>query len=449
MKKITSLLVVCFLLAVGTNLWAQSFASGSGTALDPYVISTVAHMESMHTADYTNPVYYKLTADIDMTGVNWIPVNLDPYPNHIHFDGNGHIISNLSVIGTPYASLFGVLLGSCKNLGVINATIESTGGGGIIAGYVGLKGPNKPTGIISNCYTTGTVSGTDAVGGIAGNIGKPNGEEFSIVRNCYSTADVISTNTTGNSRVGGVVGIVYDRGVLENSYATGKVTSSNFGAGGVAGWADANLKGVVAMNSSVNNLVSGKLGRICGNMGAIDGAIAQGVNCWGYEGVVLDDAGYIIPDGDLVKGEVSTRNTPYDGETKSLEFLSNAMNYFQDLDWDFASATNIWAQDMSNGKPIFQWQFDRGDYADLDGHTTSINENFLESTNILFKNGALTINSENQISGVQIYNTAGQLVYSTISMNTNEATIQLEQNKVFVVSVLVDGKWNSTKILSK
>ncbi len=447
MSTIKTFFAICFLAAISSHLSAQTFGGGSGTALDPYLISTVAHMQSMHTANYANPLYFRLTADIDMKGVNWQPLNpTTPYDRHIHFDGNGHVIKNLKVEATAYGSLFGVVCGSVRNLGVINADIESTSGGGIIGGYAGLKGPNKPTGMIINCYTTGKVSGTDAVGGIVGNVGKPNGDELSGVINCYSTADVTATNETGNSRAGGIAGIVFEKGVLKNSYATGTVKSSHAGAGGIVGWSDASVEGLVALNSKVVNTNSGNLGRIAAFMGAVGSVQAQGINCWGFDGVVLDDASFILTESDLQQGEVTVRNAPYDGVSKTREFLSDPMNYFQELDWDFASDNNVWAQTMYNGYPIFQWMYERGDYAaisGLSGGGTGLTQSRADNLTISLTGTTVEVFGTN-ISAVKVSDISGKTVYNGV-----KTVFKLPTKGIYLVAVTSDNKEIIRKFIVK
>ncbi|MFI3165028.1 MAG: right-handed parallel beta-helix repeat-containing protein, partial [Bacillota bacterium] len=85
--------------------------------------------------------------------------------------------------------------------------------------YVGgVVGPNSGT--VSNCYNTGTVTGsTVGIGGVAG-------YNFGSVSNCYNTG-----NVTGDSNVGGVVGS--NNGTVSNCYAfsgisvTGNADSNN------------------------------------------------------------------------------------------------------------------------------------------------------------------------------------------------------------------------------
>lgn len=351
------------------------FAGGDGTEANPFLIETANHLQNIHSLDWSNnsaskPYYFKLASDINMEGRNWTPINnVDPYMKFLHFDGNGHIIKNLKVEDAGYGSLFGVLLGSVKNLGVVDANIKSTSGGGIIAGYVGLKGPNKPTGIVENVFTTGSVSGNDAVGGIAGNIGKPNGDALSKVVNSFSTASVIATNSGGsNSRAGGLVGILFEGGVLENGFSTGEIlsnTSGGRGAGGIIGWADTKISNLIAYNPSIKNVGDGLNGRISANMGQVGGIIAQGENCWAAEDVKLYKNEELVPSSAYNTGEVTERNSSFDGETKSKAFLSDIDNYQNELGWQMGSQ-GPWAYSLTEkGYPILQWLFLRGDYEDF------------------------------------------------------------------------------------
>lgn len=363
-----------FILVKKKGQGNETFAGGDGSLNNPYLIATAAHLQSMHTLNWTNtetnPYYFKLTADIDMAGRSWTPLNnQDPYARYLHFDGDGHIIKNLKVGKSSYGSFFGVLFGSCKNLGLVNVDIESSNGAGAFAGYLGLRSPDKAAkiGLLENCFSTGKIMGTDAVGGLIGNVGKPNSTgQASKITNCFSTADVTATVTgSGNSRAGGLAGIVYDGGIVENGFASGKIisnTSSGKGAGGVVGWTDIKIKGLVALNSSVSNVGAGTAGRIASAMGLVNSVIAQGENCWATEDLVLMKSGAAVPASSLVTGQVTVKETAYDGETKTKIFLKDMNNYNSILGWKLGP-NNPWASTTNkNGKPILQWLFLRGDY---------------------------------------------------------------------------------------
>lgn len=440
--------VTSFIL-VKKRLSDDNFAGGQGTISDPYTITTAAHVQSMHDVDYTNPVYFKLNADVDMAGIAWEPLNYQsPYSNHIHFDGNGHIIKNLTSKNYAYGSFFGVLCGSCKNLGIINADIESSNGGGIIAGYAGLKGPGAPTGKIEGCYTTGRVVGTDAVGGIVGNVGKPNEEDISYVKNCYSTAEVLANRTIGYARAGGIAGIVYEKGIVENSYATGEITSASYGAGGIVGWTDSDITGCVAMNSTISTAAQGNIGRIAAVMGEVSGNIAQGSNCWGLDNIVLSNAGTILSEADLITGEVTVGRGSYDGASKTKEYLSKPLNYFSELSWDFASEENVWSQTMSNDFPIFQWLFNRADYKDIDGHhnvDTSVDDKSSIDNFYVWSNGkSIHIKSNEDLGHVRMYSISGKLVYGK-QVYSNSTSLSVANAGVYVIVVAKGNKTTSRK----
>ena len=63
-------------------------------------------------------VYFKMTADIDMSDIaNWSPLNdseINGFNRYIDFDGNGHLIKNLRCSDQKYASFFGVLCGELR-----------------------------------------------------------------------------------------------------------------------------------------------------------------------------------------------------------------------------------------------------------------------------------------------------------------------------------------------
>jgi len=77
------------------------------------------------------------------------------------------------------------------------------------------------TNTVTNCYNTGTVSGSQYVGGVVGN-------NPGTVTNCHNTG-----NVSGNNYVGGVVCNNYN-GSVTNCYNTGDVSGKNY-VGGVVG----------------------------------------------------------------------------------------------------------------------------------------------------------------------------------------------------------------------
>ena len=162
---------------------------------------------------------YILMNDIDLAGYDWTAVGT--YDNRFagEFNGNGYVISNLT-INEPtkqFQGLFGVgdARTSYSNVGLENVNVK---GGAATGGLIGSGAV-----YIDNCYVTGAVSGDYRVGGVVGDFG---GMNFSVT-NCYTSCDVVGTNY-----VGGIIGdgcsYMYD------SFSTGFVTGNNY-VGGLIG----------------------------------------------------------------------------------------------------------------------------------------------------------------------------------------------------------------------
>ena len=185
---------------------------------------------------------YELIRDLDFAGSKWAEGATGPdavaegwepiseYPLETFFvsflEGNNHTISNLYINrpGITYVGLFGYMgAGSqINNLGIIEAKV--VGGGN-----VGILTASNESGLIINCYTTGTVEqrntdrpGGRVVGGLVGNNFAGFNGRFGVISNCYSTANVIAKGEEG--RAGGLVGDNY-YGIVRASYATGNVTA--------------------------------------------------------------------------------------------------------------------------------------------------------------------------------------------------------------------------------
>ncbi len=142
-------------IAADTAAWdgsvAASFSGGSGTADDPWKISTgseLAYLASVVNSNgsATYDKYYILTADIDLGGQEWIGIgNKDDAAKAFKgkFDGNGKVITGFAINEerdyTP--GLFGMLDGGAvvKNLtvhGRIRAGSKSSAFGGLLCASV-------------------------------------------------------------------------------------------------------------------------------------------------------------------------------------------------------------------------------------------------------------------------------------------------------------------------
>ena len=195
--------------------------------------------------------------------VSWTPIGTDY--DHTYtgkFDGQGHTISGLyfNAPSTDYVGLFGYLAenGEIKNVGVIDSYFVGCWRLGGVCGW-------NDSGTITGCYNTGTVSGSEFVGGVCGHISS-NGK----ITDCYNTGTV-----SGSSNVGGVCGL-NEFCTITGCYNTGTVSSSCGYVGGVCG---RNENGTIT-NCYNSGEVSGEyyVGGVCGlNMdGTITGCYNTG-----------------------------------------------------------------------------------------------------------------------------------------------------------------------------
>ena len=141
-----------------------------------------------------------LLADLDLSGIDWYPIgqysdtSFAGYTEKAYtstFDGNGHIISNLSVtLDTPlYGGLFGKIdsNGKVNNLGIVNASITS--GAGAPVGV--MAGAGKGV-WFENCYTAGNISLLTSSGQCGGFVGKV--DIYTYIGRSYTTYDVLASN---------------------------------------------------------------------------------------------------------------------------------------------------------------------------------------------------------------------------------------------------------------
>lgn len=221
-KKFRILLGILILwLMCGQTLWAQttnkycsidiyadSYAGGDGSKTNPYEIATAEQLAKLardvNNGNTFRGKYFKLTADIDLSGGIWMPIgkyyNYGNSNNRLFFgkfDGNGHVIKNMHIQwedaddnAKSVWGLFSTLQGESStnlttvtNLIIENATVEkkrdfSPNGSGYYVGVV--AGEIYPNTELSNIIIHGSkITDNDEtyelnretkIGGIAGNV---------------------------------------------------------------------------------------------------------------------------------------------------------------------------------------------------------------------------------------------------------------------------------------
>ena len=190
---------------------ADSFAGGSGTQEDPYLISNgdeLAYLAKLTMANgvKTKGVYYKLTADIILNedvltkghqlneaGVNdfckWTPIGHYISDSDLsqtfqgYFDGNGYSISGIYCPDNEFAAgLFGhIYNGNVHDLSVLDTYVKASNLGGGIAGYLQSTSETE-TARIYNCYAEACVVGGYSMGLAVGHVAG----SYSSVDHCYT-----------------------------------------------------------------------------------------------------------------------------------------------------------------------------------------------------------------------------------------------------------------------
>ena len=209
-------------LAAAKDLGYTIESDGSYTVTSADGLMNVAELVNRGKTD----INITLDKNIDLTGKGWTPIGTN-YDNSYTgtFDGGGHTIKGLTVTtNDQFVGLFGYLnrAGTVKNVVMEGIQITSNHMFGCTGGVVGYS-----WGTIENCSVSGSVSGTDCVGGVVGS------QKAGSIIGCSSSATV-----KGTHYVGGVAGEKW--GTMIACYATGNVTleigsPKNLSGGGVVG----------------------------------------------------------------------------------------------------------------------------------------------------------------------------------------------------------------------
>jgi hypothetical protein len=199
---------------------------GMGISSDPYRIATAEDLGAM--GRYSRSAWYRLTADIDLSGIRWFAPPVAAFDGV--FDGHGHRVKFLTLHGDTrdYFGLFGRVgrSGWVFDLGLEDALIDVPDDSLRVAPLAG-----ENAGHIVNCYVTATVVAGRNCRSLSGLVGV---NWLGVVSDCYTVAEMHAA--AGSSQVGGLVGFNY-MGTLTNCYTAGRVLSENAkSVGALAGY---------------------------------------------------------------------------------------------------------------------------------------------------------------------------------------------------------------------
>ena len=340
-------------------VWTQDKWDGT-TVAEPtkdeqgyYQISTGAELAYFQNQSMQKA---KLMCDIDLGEHPFTPIS-----NVVEFDGCGHTIRGLNVVGNAYVGLFREISSDCeiKNLTIKNAVVKASGDKARVGILVGDVYDSLT---VENCYVSGTIETTDgtnkieAAGGLIGNVR----EKYSVeIQSCYADAEI--KGTASKRFVGGLVGWTGGTTTIENSYAVvdmdvdkgdyigglvgcgsdSKVTISHSYAAGEALTKNPTGAAVagISSNGSISSCVSifpemRSLNRIGGKTGTYQGN-------YGFAGTVArkSDGTILTPDPNMMGADKQYGANATEAELKDPDF-------YKKLGWDFDST---WTIDSTGG----------------------------------------------------------------------------------------------------
>ena len=306
------------------NTVGAVLSGGAGTAENPYKIASAQDLVSLQALvagdDEYRAANYVISQDIDMSGVEaFTPIGGNAYDSRFTgvLDGAGHAIINLGVSSASNAGLFGYLGGTVKNLDIAGASVTSSGNyaaalaavaayatvenvrvdgsttvkasGNSVGSIVGLM----RAGTINSCASHANITGTQAVGGIVGNINPVNDSQSSLVINCSYEPEYVGGHlanaslTTGNNIacIGGIVGAATHYTNLSSSGEQRSLTGSDIKIVNCYAYP-------LELNAHANS--SGMIWHAGGIAGRIDSAV-EVFNCFTpitYSNIILDGVRY-------------------------------------------------------------------------------------------------------------------------------------------------------------
>jgi hypothetical protein len=356
---------------------------GDGTEQSPYQIWTSEDFAILSWHILVLDKHIELKADLDLAGIALYPIgDLGGFVGV--FDGNGYVIRNADVNrpGSDYVGLFGYLAteGQIKNLEMEDVSVV---GSNNVGGLVGRNG-----GTITNCYLSGSVSGSDGLGGLAGwnyegavtnchSSGSVTGTGFGVggllgysysatINDCYSNCLV-----SGTSIVGGLVGENWN-GTISGCYSSSSVS----GTGAVGGLVGYNCEAAIRNCCSTGSVKSTE------GVGGLVGANSRGTISNSYSSGLVKGTGNYV--GGLVESdyrgaiissfwdiETSDCNTSAGGTPKTTAEMKT-QSTFTEAGWDFIGETangseDIWAICEGRNYPRLVWQIPAADWICPDG----------------------------------------------------------------------------------
>ena len=406
---------------------------GNGTEGEPYQIATLQNLFWISIHDFSWDKYFEQIADINASetsdwdfGKGFSPIGLN-YDNNFTgtYNGNNYSITGM-YINRPESEnntgLFGrAKEGLIENLAVLDVDIT---GNSSVGGLIGSNSSN-----VTNCYSTGTVSGKENIGGLIGfNV------DFIVIKNCHNSADVTGLGDY-SYYIGGLIGSNDAYSEIKNCYNSGNVTGYQE-VGGLMGYngGDVLINCYNTGNVTGTQAVGGLIGQIqpvdiqkCYNMGIVSGS---GDHVGGLIGQNYGTDNIIDCFWDT---ETSDQDASEGGTGKTTSEMKD-ITTFTDAGWDFINETvngtnDIWviSDTENNGYPYFN----------INLNTDIIIAETLVSKSKLYQNYPNPFNTKTTISyyleentnvTIAIYNAIGRKIAILVNEKQNAGKYYLKLN---------------------
>lgn len=470
MKKIFTLL--CTLAFAGTmsaqswvNYAADSYAGGTGTYDDPYLISTPEQLaklakdcdngEDFFDAMNLENQYFKMTDDIDLDGRDWEPIGgfrglggMAAFRGS--FDGDGHSILNMRVnkSGVPFQSgLFNNIgdYGEVKNLTVSGNVVCLANAGGIAS---------VCSGAITNCVNKADVFaeakevGSGGAGGICAAVKATEDGSPAIISGCVNYGNVTAGQNNGIT-AGGIVAKNEGSVVISECANFGNIKASTAQAAGILGYS-ANGQVGITNSTAVFSIVN------CYNRGEISAAEQAGgivatiisdvanstidncynaaaINCLDFSysiygsngGLKNTNINYVFNDKTLCNKSFVPDYAPVptvSGNYTTAEML--AQDFVKQLN-SYEESNNVWVMDtegINDGYPVFVYQNPNAPSAIeiVEGNDVKVYAN----------NGEIFV--EGAEGTVSVYAVTGNLLFAGSAEALNNVSLEIG---VYIVAV--------------
>ena len=336
-----SVLITAINTGISVLANTQEYSGGSGTVSDPYLISSaedMAQLDADTVAGKTDDKYYKLTADITLTGDFTIGQNrnvkseisgtqaADKFISDVKafqgtFDGNQHTVTYTYKNGYAYGGLFSFLDGAV----VENLTVEGTADdtniifGSVAAvmndsqiynciSNVNISNAEVCTGGIVAVMNNSSVVNTENNGSVEQNKGYQSGQTYAGPTQHLQSLFNNSFNFNGSGSIaGGIAALALGDTVFENVLNTGHITNS------ISPQGVAQTGGILGIAKNPSTAVPNVILRAVGNTGNITGVGGENIRTGGVYGGI-EWANYQL-DNVWNAGKVSALN----GEVRNIK----------------------------------------------------------------------------------------------------------------------------------